>query len=87
MSFYQERPGLPRKEQRSLQQDGRVGELLNREPSQEHPKVVRYVSCGVIMNLAAAERLHTWLESKIEQAKNLTQSEPENNEKQENAEG
>lgn len=61
--LYSERRPMPKSMDQSVT-DGELGEILRVDSKQG---VIRDVSCGLIMDLAAAASLHTWLGEKIEE--------------------
>ncbi len=70
MNFYSERGPIPQVTVHHLQADGTIsGEILSERIQRDG--LVREVDVGVILDLAAAESLQSWLATKITQLKEL----------------
>jgi hypothetical protein len=70
-SFFFERNALPNEEEFTLNADGTIGKATKSDPPDYQTTIIRSVQSGVIMRLETAEILKTWLEEKIEAAKEL----------------
>ena len=70
INFYHERTGVPYSQTHSMDtQTMALGPEINRDPpSGDKLQFVRFVTTGVVMDLACARRIHIWLGGKIAQA-------------------
>ncbi len=69
ISFYLERLGLPIKETHELTDEGKLGQIINREP--EDQVAVRYIQNGIILTLDGAMTIYDWLGKKIKEAEKI----------------
>lgn len=61
VNFFVERPALPYKVRNELTPEGTIGKEVGREPSEDHPRMVRYVTTGVVLSYESAKSIHEWL--------------------------
>lgn len=69
MHFFQEQNSIPKLVTHKVNEDGALGEEIARVPaSSTNPaKLVRYITCGAVMDEAMARRLYKWLGQKLAQ--------------------
>ena len=74
-NFYCERHGLPHTETHVIKSDGSIGDIIKRDPEMLQPYVIRFIECGVILNLKSARKIYSWLGDQIKKAEMLNESE------------
>ncbi len=65
VNIYLERHPVPYEEVQELKPDFSLGKVLEKEPKDECPVFVRFVSNGVILTLEGAILIHEWLGDQI----------------------
>ena len=71
VNFYLERHGLPISETQAVQPDGTLGAVLRRDPADQQVSFVRFVSTGVVLNVATAKAVVERLQEKIRAAEKI----------------
>ncbi|MBN1270897.1 MAG: hypothetical protein JXB26_01385 [Candidatus Aminicenantes bacterium] len=61
INFYLERHGLPISQAFEIDENGKVGDEIERKPEDLKESTVRFVQNGVILSLESAKRIHKWL--------------------------
>ena len=62
INFYTERVPLPYSVVNELdEENGVIGDELKRDPKNEHPLMVRFITGGVILSPSSAKTIHEWL--------------------------
>jgi hypothetical protein len=72
-NFYLERQPLPNEISHAISADGSIGEISAVEPQNLDSSLVRYVSCGIIMNYENARNLQQWLNERIAEMERQSQ--------------
>lgn len=71
-NFYLERLPLPNKQEFGISENGTLsGNPVSNDPEDLGHSMVRMVQSGVIMNLATAEAIHSWLGQQIDTVKSI----------------
>lgn len=67
-NFFLERHPIPYSETQKINDDGSLGNIVEREPEykDDTADVIRYVESGVIMNLETAKEVRAWLDKHIQ---------------------
>ena len=68
VNFYFERHALPYAEIHELTQEGRVADIVEREPADVQRTFVRFITNGIVVDAAVAKIIHTWLGGQIVKA-------------------
>lgn len=82
--FFLERTPLPNSVTHIVNEDGTLGEEVQREPEDHATSIVRYVNSGIILNLEEAKSVHKWLGDKIETLENAIKMQKDKKEKSKN---
>src|SRR6185369_9103547 len=72
-NFYLERQPLPNEITHAITGEGSIGDITDVAPKNLNNSLVRYVSCGIVLNYANAVNLHQWLGDKITEMERLAQ--------------
>lgn len=65
VNFFFERKAVPRKETYEVNEDGKLGQRLEVEPSSNDMDFVRFISTGIIINAETAMVMRDWLNTWI----------------------
>ena len=65
INFYMERNPVPIRQIHEVLEGGKLGKVTASDPDDLSQKMVRFVQCGVVMNLETANLVHTWLGNHI----------------------
>lgn len=79
--FYFERPGLPYYQSNEIDEKGKIGPELAREPEDIQSSFVRVIENGVILDLRSAKTIVDWLNDKIVVLEKANESQRINKEK------
>jgi hypothetical protein len=71
INFYLEHPSLPEQVVQTVNDDGSLGEAIERKPEDLKSTLVRTLQSGVILSLDEAENLHNWLTQRITEANKI----------------
>lgn len=66
VNFFFERQGLPISETHEIATDGKLSNSIDTEPEDLQKSMIRFVDTGVILNLASAKEIISWLSEKVE---------------------
>ena len=66
VNFYLERQGLPISQKYEIMPEGKLGDEIDKEPSDLQTSMVRYVDTGILLNLNSAKEIIAWLNEKVE---------------------
>jgi len=62
--FFLERSEIPKEERFRILEDGKIGELLERKPSDEPKKILRELKIGLVLSPQQAASIAQWLAEK-----------------------
>jgi hypothetical protein len=79
VNFYFERQGLPISQEHGITDDGRLSNEIKSEPEDLQKSMIRFVDTGVILNLATAKAIISWLSHKVEFLEEKIQKEQKSN--------
>ena len=68
VNFYLERHALPHAEIHQLTQEGRVAEIVEREPADVQRTFVRFITNGIVVDTGVAKIIYAWLGDQIAKA-------------------
>lgn len=71
VNFYCERQPLPNKDTFHVSKSGELLGPILREPSNFENILIRYIQCGVIMNVESARRVRDWLDDHIKKVEQI----------------
>jgi hypothetical protein len=71
INFYLEQPSLPEQVVQAVNDDGSLGEAVEKKPGDLKSTLVRTLQSGVILSLDEAENLLNWLSRRITEASEI----------------
>jgi len=70
-NFYLERIALPNSTTQIVEENGSLGDIVQKDPKDLDESCVRFIQYGIIMNLDTAKQLKKWLEDNIKNLEEL----------------
>jgi len=71
VNFFFERQGLPYSQTHIIKEKGMIGEIVEINPDQGIPYLIRQVQNGIILSLDGAKKIHTWIGEKIQELEDV----------------
>jgi hypothetical protein len=70
-NFYLERGPLPKSTKFELTGENQLGNVVEHNPEDFQNSLIRYVECGIVLNLNSAKQINKWLSEQISTLESL----------------
>ena len=67
LNFYHERHAIPRSTTHEIEENGQLGEMVEKNPENFDQVLIRYIVTGVTLGYGEAKNLRDWLDSMIKE--------------------
>lgn len=65
VNFYLERGPLPNSTTYQLTESNQLGDIIDNSPKDIQNSLIRFIECGIILNLNSAKQINKWIEEQI----------------------